>query len=155
MWPRPTLSNTREVELRLEAEQCLENYFWKFLFNSTFKDHFSVILLSLILFSSKSKHNPPYNPLYNLPQLQIPAVMVTLIFSSQLVIPTFLLPHPAGHDRFTVLPPPEDLGGGVATGLAGQVHSLLLSHHEVVGAEAVHDAGWDYRIGQTVLWSEE
>ena len=55
--------------------------------------------------------------------------------------PTFIAAHPAGHDRFAVLSPPQDLRLRVAAGLAGQVDSLLLPHHEVVRTPSVHDTG--------------
>ena len=45
----------------------------------------------------------------------------------------------ARHNVLPVLPPPEDLRRGVAAGLACQVDSLLLPHHEVVGCLAVND----------------
>ena len=47
----------------------------------------------------------------------------------------------ARHNVPPVLPPPEDLRRGVAAGLACQVDSLLLPHHEVVGTSAVYNAG--------------
>ena len=71
--------------------------------------------------------------------------------------PTFVTAHPAGHDRFAVLSPPEDLRLRVAAGLAGQVDSLLLPHHEVVRAPPVHDTGrhWDKRTYVNVSQEEE
>ena len=40
-----------------------------------------------------------------------------------------------------VLSPPQDLRLREAPGLAGEVHSLLLPHHQVVRAPPVHDTG--------------
>ena len=54
---------------------------------------------------------------------------------------TFIPARAAGHDRPPVLAAPQDLGLGVALGLARQVDQVLLPHHQVIGAVAVHDGG--------------